>query len=72
MQLLKDYWKIKMNDFTKAELIKLAVLCARAQMGETDLYLKLDNMIANYCEHSDFRKDTYKAYICNKCDKVIE
>ncbi len=58
-----------MNDFTKGELILLAesipYLLHIKTNARTDLLIKIDSMIDNYCEHiSDGRNTTPK---CLKC-----
>ena len=39
-----------MNDFTKEELKYMAFLFCKLNLGEHELYLKLDSMITHYCD----------------------
>ncbi len=53
-----------MNDFTKAELIKINEVLERDSWELfTDLQSKIQSMIDNYCEHENAGQD----YSCNRC-----
>ena len=56
-----------MNDFTKEELLYIASLFARAQLGEHPLFIKIDDMIANYCEHEKIENIGGWVSKCVKC-----
>ena len=65
-----------MNDFTKEELQLLAesipYLLHMQTKARTDLLMKIDTMIDNYCEHSESHANhDYEVEQCKKCGKLF-
>lgn len=68
-----------MNDFTKVELQEIYGLlghhyCAPEKCfnPNTKLFLKLESMIYNYCEHNGEIGKDYPAKKCMKCNRMWE
>lgn len=70
-----------MNDFTKEELVLLACWSANRYLHVGDkqsenegtfiLSHKIQDMIANYCEHKNNTNHESNCTICDDCHKVI-
>lgn len=65
----------QMNDFTKKELLEIYGLLEHHYCDpkkcidpNTDLLLKIQSMIDNYCEHEWIENQHNQSY-CSKCDK---
>jgi len=64
-----------MNDFTKDELDELrASRCYHLDDNypyEDALFIKLESMIKNYCNHSTYSEAEVFVDICHSCDCMI-
>ena len=67
--------KVMMNDFTKEELDELrSSRCYHLDDNypyEDALFMKLESMIDNYCEHEPCGEQEIFVDICNKCNGVM-
>ncbi len=66
-----------MNDFTKEELEHIAILFKFTEVAypdyklNEDLWVKVETMIDNYCEHQ-WRSSAINAIYCVYCQKHVE
>ena len=68
-----------MNDFTKEELEHLATLFKFTEVAypdfklNEDLWVKIESMIDNYCEHKETEMDCDGgiSLVCTKCGETI-
>lgn len=69
---MQEMWGIRMNDFTKEELMALSIYTLSIA-GESDLQKKIQSMIDNYCEH-DWSKGVhlFNDVYCTKCKLHFE